>query len=106
MPGLQAISAVVRRALIDLSTRLEADCDRAHEALRQMLGEIRIEREGEAIYANLTARLDRIIVAAGGPYLVTFQSKKRALVTDEICCIGCAPSAGPLCCLRIRAKRT
>ena len=35
-----------------------------------MLGNVRIEQEGDAVYANVTARLDRVLLAVGGPSLV------------------------------------
>jgi len=52
---------------------------RAREALRQVLGNVRIEKERDAVYANVTARLDRVLLAVGGPSLVGVAgARKRA----------------------------
>lgn len=71
-PAQRLIASKVRETLLDLSGKLAdgADRDPAREALRHVLGEVRIEQQGEAVYANVTARLDRILLAVGGPYLV------------------------------------
>jgi site-specific DNA recombinase len=71
-PDRFVIARKVRETLLDLASSLKEDVhrDRAREALRQVLGEIRIEQEGDAVYANVTARLDRVLLAVGGPYLV------------------------------------
>jgi hypothetical protein len=44
-----------------------------------VLGEVRIEEDGEAVYANVTARLDRVLLAVGGPYLVGLRGRASAI---------------------------
>jgi len=66
----RAIAATLREFLLDLGGQLDSDGDRAREALRQVLGSVRIEQDGDAVYANVTARLDRVLLAVGGPSLV------------------------------------
>jgi hypothetical protein len=65
-----AIAATAREVLLDLARQLDSDPDRAREALKQVLGSVRIEQDGDAVYANVTARLDRVLLAVGGPSLV------------------------------------
>lgn len=71
-PDRSLIARKVRETLLDPSSALKEDVhrDRAREALRQVLGEIRIEQEGDSVYANVTARLDRVVLAVAGPSLV------------------------------------
>jgi hypothetical protein len=46
--------------LVRLESALAADTARAREALRQVLGDARLVAEGDAIYAEMETRADRL----------------------------------------------
>jgi site-specific DNA recombinase len=56
----------LRAVALDLAGRLTADVDRARGALRDLLGDVRLVRDGEAVYAEVDAIADRLLLAAGG----------------------------------------
>lgn len=60
------VMAGYRRILADLPGNLRKDTSRAREALRAVLGGIRLVQEGNEVWAEITARRDRLLMAAGG----------------------------------------
>ena len=55
----------LRAVALDLCSALECDKARARTILRELLGEVRLKPEGEAVYAEVESAADRLLVAAG-----------------------------------------
>ena len=56
----------LRAVALDLASALARDVGRAREILRGLLGEIRLEPEGPAVYAEIESAAEGLVVAAGG----------------------------------------
>ncbi len=57
--------AAYRQSLLDLPTVLARDIGEARTALKEVLGEIRLIPEEKEVWAKLTTRPDRLLLAAG-----------------------------------------
>ena len=71
-PGKAAIADIAlrhKRMVLNLQTALKGDTGRARDILRELMPEIRLVKEGEEIYAEISTGADRILLAAGGSIL-------------------------------------
>lgn len=55
----------LRAVALDLASALARDKAQARTILRELLGEVRLKPEGEAVYAEVESAADRLLVAAG-----------------------------------------
>lgn len=65
-PALDNVAARYRRLLADLPGTLKRRPEAAREALRSILGGIRLVPEGEEVWAEVTAHADQLLLAAYG----------------------------------------
>ena len=61
-PSKEPITAAYRRLMINLQECLQSDISRARQALQKFLGEVRIVAEGDAVYAEIETRADRLLL--------------------------------------------
>jgi hypothetical protein len=58
--------AAYQGLVMRLETALSADTARARDALRQVLGDVRLVAEGDAVFAEMETRADRLLLVAMG----------------------------------------
>lgn len=71
-PGKAAIADIAlrhKRLVLDLQAALKRDTGRARDILREIMPTIRLVKEGNEIYAEISTGADRILLAAGGSIL-------------------------------------
>lgn len=71
-PGKAAIADVMlrhRRMIADLQGALKRDTPRARDILRELMPSIKVVREGESVFAEISTGADRVLLAAGGSLL-------------------------------------
>jgi DNA invertase Pin-like site-specific DNA recombinase len=71
-PGKAAIADVMlrhRRMVADLQGALKRDTPRARDILRELMPSIKVVREGESVFAEISTGADRVLLAAGGSLL-------------------------------------
>ena len=66
MPSVDDVVATYREFILNLSGALANDVERARSALEQLFGAITIEANAEGVVAEMTARPDRVLLAATG----------------------------------------
>jgi DNA invertase Pin-like site-specific DNA recombinase len=59
------VMAIYRRMMMDLQGTLKRDTERGRRILRGILGEIKLEAQGNEVYAVLETRAERLLLAAG-----------------------------------------
>ncbi|HKO88319.1 MAG TPA: recombinase family protein [Burkholderiales bacterium] len=56
-----------KAAVMDLQRVLKSDITHARTIMRKLFGEIRVEREGDEVWAEVAVRAEHLMAAAGGP---------------------------------------
>lgn len=67
-PSLAALEAAWREEVLKLREALQGDVNVARPLLKDLLGTIRMVREGSEVWAELPDRPQRLLLAAGGGY--------------------------------------
>ena len=67
--SVEDVLARYRRLVADLPQSLQKSSERARNALRTLLGDIRLIKEGDAVFAEVEASPQRLFMASGGSIL-------------------------------------